>query len=450
MRKVDAIIIGSGQGGVPLAVKWARAGKQVCLFERSRLGGTCTNWGCTPSKAFLGAAHMAGNIRLAAKLGIQAEVRVDFPKVMARVRQIRDQFTQGVEKRVDTDHLHVLPAEARFTPEGHIHADGVDYDAPLVVIDTGSRAADLPIPGLADCPYLTDRNFWDLEHLPRRTLVLGGGYIGLELGQGLARLGSEVHIIDRDERVMSRESEGVSAVLAQALQRDGVQLHLEAQVERAGYRDGLFQLYLQGEAPLEGDALLVAVGRRPNTDALDAGAAGIEMDQKGYIQVDERFETTRPGVYAIGEVAGQPPFTNVSWEDHLRLLDILEGGPRTRDDRVLAYAAFTDPQLGRAGLSMAQARAKGLNAREARMEIKQMARAIEWGHDLGFYEMVVDADNEHILGATLVGYEAAELVHVIVDLMETGATWRTLARGQHIHPAYAENLPSLARLFAEA
>jgi pyruvate/2-oxoglutarate dehydrogenase complex dihydrolipoamide dehydrogenase (E3) component len=449
MQKLDAIIIGSGQGGVPLAIALAQQGKQVALFERSRMGGSCVNWGCTPSKAFLGAAHAAGRARNAQKLGVQATIQVDFKQVMRRVREVRDSFTQGSEKRVTQDNIKVLQVEASFTAEGRVVGDGQEYSAPIVVIDTGSSAMIPPVEGLETTPYLTDQTFWDLEDLPARTLVLGGGYIGLELGQGLARLGSRVHIIDRDARVMSSEIPEVSQVLQEALERDGVELHLQAQANQVEHTGGVFRVALEGSSVLEGEALLVATGRRPNTEALNAPAAGIELDQKGYIKVNDRFETTRPGVYAIGEVAGQPAFTHVSWEDHRRLLAIFSGRERSRDDRILGYAAFTEPQVGRVGLSFEEAKRKGHRARQATLEVKETARAIEWGHDLGFYSMVIDEETGRILGATMVGYEAGELVHVFLALMEAGATWQVLERAQHIHPTCAENLPTLARQFKE-
>lgn len=450
MKTMDAIIIGSGQGGVPLAISIAKQGKKVGLVERDRFGGSCVNWGCTPSKAFLGAAHAAGRARLAAKLGIDVEVKVHFGRVMQRVRQIRDSKSSGVEQALRKAGVQIIPGEARFTAAGHLVAGDESLEAPLIVIDTGSQAAVPPVEGLASCPYMTDRTFWDLDRLPTRTLVLGGGYIGLELGQGLARLGSQVQIIDRSDRVMSNAQPAVGDVLQQALQRDGIAFHLGTSVERVVHDNGRFRLHLAGRPPLEGDALLVATGRRPNTRALNAPAAGIQMDGKGFIKVDQHFATTRPGVYAIGEAAGQPAFTHVSWEDYRRLLGILKDRSRSRDDRVLGYAVFTEPQVGHAGLTLEQAHEKGLRARQARMDIRDMARAIEWGHDLGFYQMVVEENSRRILGATLVGYEAAELIHIFIDLIETGATAEVLERAQHIHPTYAENLPSLARMFEKA
>ncbi|TAM74212.1 dihydrolipoyl dehydrogenase [bacterium] len=449
MDQADAVILGSGQGGVPLAVDLSRDGKRVTLFERGRLGGSCVNYGCTPSKAFLGAAHVAGRARAAAPLGIHAEIRVDFPAVMARVRSVRDSFTNGVEKRLTRAGVNVVRAGAEFTGERTISADGAAVQGATVVINTGTSAAVPPIPGLAGTPFLTNENFFELEELPRRTLVLGGGYVGLELGQGLARLGSTVHIIDHNARVLAREEADVSAVLQTSLARDGVQLHLGRDVTHVAYDGGLFTLALDDHSELCGEALLVAVGRSPNTAALNAKAAGVTLDARGMVAIDERFRTSAQGVYAIADVAGQPAFTHVSWEDYRRLKAILSGGDRRRDDRVLGYAVYTEPQVGRVGMTIEDAKRSGLDARSVDLPVSHVARAIEWGHDLGFYRLVVEAKTDRILGATLVGYEAAEVVHVVLAHMEAHSTWRVLERSVHIHPTYGEALPSLARLLLD-
>jgi len=448
MKEVDAVIIGTGQGGVPLAAALAREGKEVAVFERSRVGGSCINYGCTPSKTFLAAAHAAGRARATADLGVRVSVEVDFPAVMRRVREIRDRWSEGSKKRV-AKAAALVAAEGSLTSDGHVRGGGEEFSAPLVVINTGTSPFVPPVPGLRDIPYLTDHNFWDITELPAVTLVLGGGYIGLELGQGLARLGSEVHIVDMQERIMSMESPEVSEVIHEALERDGVSFHLGLKAKRVEHSNGTFKLKLEGAGALEGDALLVATGRKPNTGALNAGEAGIELDGRGFVVVDDRLETSRPGVYAIGDVTGQPAFTHVSWEDHRRLLCILRGEDRRKGDRVLGYAMFTEPQVGRSGLSLEQAQQQGYDAVQARIEVKDTARGIEWGEDLGFFQLVTDKKTGRILGATLVGYEAGELVHVVLDLIEAGATWELLERAQHIHPTYAEYLPSVARMFKE-
>lgn len=444
METVDAIVIGSGQGGIPIAADLAQAGRNVVLFERDSLGGSCINYGCTPSKAFLAAAHAAGRARKAKSLGIHAQVEVDFSSVMQRVRGIREQFNQGVRKRLENAGVRVVCAEASFSGVRTVTGE-VTIQAPLVVINTGTSSLIPKISGLAQTPFLTNRNFFDLQELPPRLLVMGGGYIGLELGQGLARLGSETHMIIRGDRILNREEPDVSATLTEAFEQDGIKIHFNVNVENVAFDDGVFTLLLSNGQELQGEALLVATGREPNTKALNTAATGVELDDKGYVKIDNQFRTTCDGVYAIGDVAKQPAFTHVSWEDYRRFKAILSGEDRTRNDRVLGYAVYTEPQVGRVGMTLEEAQQE-FNARAVTLPMSQIARAIEWGHELGFYRTVVDQDSNKILGATLVGYEAAEIVHVFLSLMEAGATWQLLEQSVHIHPTYGEALPSLARL----
>jgi len=446
METADIIVIGSGQGGIPFAADFAKAGRKVVLFERDALGGSCVNYGCTPSKAFLAAAHAAGRVRLAAKLGIHAQVEIDFPAVMQRVRGIRDQFNQGVKRRLENAGVKVVCGEASFTDHHTVTGGGLTVEAPTIVINTGTSSLLPNIPGLAETPYLTNRNFFDLQELPPRLLVIGGGYIGLELGQGLARLGSQTHLIVRGDRLLAQEEPDVSDSLAEAFRQDGIFLHFNVNTERVSHENGVFTLTLSNGETLQGEALLVVIGRAPNTAVLNTAVAGIELDPQGFVKIDDHFSTTCPGIYAIGDVARQPAFTHVSWEDYRRLKAILCGEQRTRNDRVLGYAVYTEPQVGRVGLTLDQAQQQGFNARSVTMPMAHIARGIEWGHDLGFYRMVVDRDTDQILGATLVGYETAELVHVFLALMEAKATWRLLEQSVHIHPTYGEALPSLARL----
>ncbi len=322
METADAIIIGSGQGGIPLAVDLAREGRRVVLFERDALGGSCVNYGCTPSKAFLAAAHAAGRARQADKLGIHVQVSVDFSSVMERVRGIRNRFNQGVKGRLEGAGVKVVCAEAAFTGESSpetlryriVTGGDVTVQAPLVVINTGTSSLVPKIPGLAETPYLTNRNFFDLQELPPRLLVIGGGYIGLELGQGLARLGSQTRIIVRGDRLLGQEEPDVSETLAEGFQQDGIQLHFKVNVEQVSHADGVFTLTLSNGQELQGEALLVATGRKPNTTALKTTTGNVELDQQGYVKIDDRFQTTSPGVYAIGDVAKQPAFTHVAWE----------------------------------------------------------------------------------------------------------------------------------------
>jgi pyruvate/2-oxoglutarate dehydrogenase complex dihydrolipoamide dehydrogenase (E3) component len=446
MEQADLIVIGSGQGGTPLAVDFAKAGKRVVLFERDKLGGSCANYGCTPSKAFLGSAHAAGRARRAASLCVRTDVKVDFPAVMNRTRRIRDEFHDSVEEKVAKTSIRLVRAEAAFAGTRVVEGGGVRVEAPLVVIDTGTSATIPDMPGLAGTPYLTNVSFFEQTKLPARFLVMGGGYIGLELGQGMARCGAEVHVVDHHAHVLAREEPDAAAALETSLLQDGMKLHLNSKTAKVEHSASGFALTLEGGTRIAGDALLVATGRTPNTQALAAAKSGIELDARGYVKIDDRFHTTCEGVYAIGDVAGQPAFTHVSWEDYRRLKGILEGKPRSRSDRVLGYTTFTEPQVARAGLTLDEAKKKGLNARAVTLPLDRVARAYEWDLTLGFYRMVVDVDSGKILGATLVGYEAGELVHVFIAHMEAGSTWHVLEQSVHIHPTFAEGLPSLARL----
>jgi pyruvate/2-oxoglutarate dehydrogenase complex dihydrolipoamide dehydrogenase (E3) component len=449
LRSVDLIVIGSGQGGVPLATTLASRGKRVVLFERGEVGGSCINYGCTPSKSFLAAAHSAGRARRAQSLGVRATVDVDFPFVMERLRSIVRSFREGTHRRLINAGVEIIAAEATFSGERIVSGGGVDVTAPIIVIDTGTSAAIPDIAGLGDTPCLTNKTFFNQTVLPPRFLVIGGGYIGLELGQGMARAGSAVQIVHHSDRVLNTEEPEVSALLQDSLREDGITLRLNAEPRAVSYVNGVFTVTLGDGSVLEGEQLLVATGRKPNTEALHAQASGIALDKRGYVVVDSHFRTSCEGVYAIADVSGQPAFTHVSWEDHRRLLAILDGGDRTRDDRVLGYAVFTEPQVGRVGMTYQQARDRGINARYATVQLDQIARAIEWGEERGFYRLVIDADTDKIIGATLVGYESAELVHVLIAHIQCGSTWHVLDQSVHIHPTYAEGLPGLARMFAE-
>jgi len=448
MRNVDAVVIGSGQGGVPLAVALAQRGQEVVLFERSALGGCCINVGCTPSKAFLAAAHAAGRARRARALGVHGEVKLDFRYAMERVERIVTEFREGVGRKLDLAGVDVIRAEATFTGEREVSGGGTTLSAPLVVINTGASPAIPKIEGLAGTPYLTNETFFTQRELPRRMLVMGGGYVGLELGQGMLRAGSSVDVFHTKARILDREEEDASETLHEALVGEGLRIHLNARVTSVQHDGSTFTLRLDDGTSYEGERLLVAVGRPASTASLHCERSGVKLDERGTVAIDDRFETTCKGIYAIGDVAGQPALTHVSWEDHRRLLAILDGEPRNRHDRVLGYTTFTEPQIARAGETIDQARKRGAKARAATVTLDSVARGIEWGEERGFYRLVVDEESEKLIGATFVGYEAGELVHILIAHMEAGSTWHVLDRSVHIHPTFAEALPGLAREFA--
>ena len=446
-ESVDLIVIGSGQGGTPLARNFARAGKHVVLFERGRLGGCCVNVGCTPSKAFLASAHNAGRARRAARLGVRAEVTVDVPAIMERVRRVRDGWHDASESSVASAGVDLVRATGRFVAERTVAGGGREVTAPLVVIDTGGAPALPPVRGLAQTPYLTNKTWFEQPALPPRVIVIGGGYIGLELGQGAQRLGSAVTIVHSAPQIMDREEADAAQVIRESLELDGVTLALGARAVSVTHDGATFALTLDDGTTHEAEGLLVATGRVPNTADLDAPRSNVALTKNGFVEVDERLQTTCPGVYALGDAAGQPAFTHVSWEDHRRLTSTFAGKPRTRDDRVLSYSTFTEPQLARTGLTEAQARERGFDPVVRTLPLAETARGEEWALTEGFYRIVADRATERILGATFVGYEAGELVHVVAFGIELGATWRRLDDFMGIHPTFGEALPSLARLF---
>ena len=447
MKSYNDIIIGSGQGGVPLAVDLAEKGRNVAVFERDSWGGTCINAGCTPSKAFLAAAHAAQHARSAERFGLSTRVSIQFPHVMKRVREIIQNWSRGVKDRLDKTNITLYEKEASFLDQRKI-TDGEDtYTADRVIINSGKSPFIPPVDGLSETPFITYTSFWNLQELPQRMIILGGGYTGVELGQGLARLGSEVHIVERNQRIIHREKSDVSQTVQEALQSDGVEFHFQSEVKQVSHDGNTFSIQMDAGNILEGDTLLVATGRKPNTANLEPEKIKIELDSNGHIIVDEHFQTSCPGVYAIGDVTGQPAFTHVSWEDYRRLSSIFQGKDRTRGDRPLAYAFFTDPQVGRVGMTLEKAQEEGYDAIAATLPLNHVARALETDQTRGFYRMVIDNETDRILGATLIGPEAAELIHIFIAHIQHQATWHDLDQAVHIHPAFAEALPMLARKF---
>jgi dihydrolipoamide dehydrogenase len=448
-KRVDAIIIGSGQGGVPLAEALAKRGKDVVIFERGLWGGCCLNYGCTPSKMLLASAHAASDARNAAELGINAQVEIDFPAVMARIRETTTSWSDGVTKRLEKAGVTTVHKEAYFISEHKIGAENETFEADTIVINTGKSPAIPPIDGLKNTPFLTYESIWQLEDLPHKMIIVGGGYVGVELGQAFARLGSEVFIIEANERIIHQETSDISQVLQEQMKKDGVIFHFNQRAQKVHYENKIFRVDLDGGGALKADCLLLAVGRKPNTRRLQPSQGNIKLDDKGHVVVNDQLLTSTPGVYAIGDVTGQPAFTHVSWEDYRRLIGILDGKNRSKMDRVLGYAFFTYPQVGRVGYDLEQAKASGFDTGSVDLPLENVARASETGNKLGFYRMVIDQKTDTIIGATLVSPTAAELIHVFISLIEAGSTWQMLEESVFIHPTFAEGLPSLARKFKE-
>jgi pyruvate/2-oxoglutarate dehydrogenase complex dihydrolipoamide dehydrogenase (E3) component len=445
---VDLIVIGSGQAGVPLAVRTAKAGQRTILVERSRLGGTCTNYGCTPTKTMVASARAAHVARTAARLGVKAEsVRVDLRAVVARKEAIVRRWQDGVRERLSGagDRLRLVEGHARFVSAREIEVAGERHRAGSVVIDVGVRPAVPDVEGLAALPWLDNRRVMELTELPRRLIVLGGGYIGCEFAQMFRRFGAEVTVIQRGPHLLDREDADVSEALEGVFRGEGIELLLGAKVRRASKGEKGISVALDDGREVEGSHVLAAVGRRPNTDDLGCDRAGIELDARGYIRVDDHYRTTAPGVFAVGDVTGGPQFTHTAWDDHRILFDILAGRPgRGRSGRVIPYSVFTDPQVAGVGVNEREAKARGLAHEVARMPFGFIARAIETDETAGMIKLIIDPSSERILGANVVGTEAGELIHVFATLMQAGATARALVDVEMAHPAFAEGLQSVA------
>ena len=459
-RHYDAIVIGAGQGGVPLASTLAQAGRKVALVEREHVGGTCYNEGCTPTKTMVASAKVAYLDRRSADYGVKnGQVTVDMVAVRQRKRDIVEDFRKGGEQRLrDTEGLDLIWGEASFTGPKELEVRLNGYETRLtaknIFINTGSRPASPPVAGLESVPALNSTTIMELDEVPEHLLVLGGGYVGLEFAQMFRRFGSEVTVVQRDKQLLTREDADVAEAVAEVLREDGVEVLLETEAKRAEQpEDGELLLTvgtLEGEGTLEGSHLLVAAGRPPNTDRLNLEAAGVETDERGFIRVNERLETSVEGIWAMGDVKGGPAFTHISYDDfRIVKTNLLEGGDATITDRMVPYTVFIDPQLGRVGLSEEEAREQGRDVRVARMPMKHVARALEVDEPRGMMKAVVDADTSRILGCAVLGVEGGEVAAMIQIAMMGGVPYKTLRDAVFAHPTLAESLNNLFATIGE-
>ncbi len=444
---VDVIILGTGQAGVPLATRLVAAGKRVLVAERGAAGGTCVNYGCTPTKTMIASARAAHVARTAGRLGVKTgEVSVDFGAVVARKDDIVRQWREGVERRIGKAgaNLTFARGHARFVGEREVEIAGDRHRADTVVINVGARPVVPAIPGLDTVPWLDNARVMDLRELPRHLVVMGGGYIGCELGQMFRRFGAQVTIVGSAARLLDREDPEISEAIEKAFRDEGIRLVLGAKVERVAAEGGGVRVAVSGGAAVDGSHLLVAVGRVPNTDDLGCEAAGVKLDDKGSVVADDGYATSARGVYAVGDAIAQPQFTHTAWDDHRLLFERLMGrAARARTERIIPYAVFTDPAVGGVGLTETAARAKGIAYEVATMPFGAIARAAEIDEKAGFMKLLLDPKTERVLGAAIVGAEAGELIHVFVTLMQTGASARTIVDAEFVHPTFAEGLQAL-------
>jgi len=454
-QQYDAVVIGAGQGGSPLAGILDGAGRKTAIIEREHVGGTCINEGCTPTKTMVASARVAYLDRRSADYGVQnGPVNVDMVEVRRRKRDIVETFRGGSEQRIEnTENLDLIPGEARFTgpKELEVRLDGgetVRVSAENVFINVGARPGRVPVDGLDDVPTLDSTTIMELDEVPQRLLVLGGGYVGLEFAQMFRRFGSEVAVVQRGPQLLAREDADIAEAVAEILHQDGVEVLLgtEAQSIRQDKSGGI-KLTVNGpdgEDTLSGSHLLVAAGRPPNTDGLNLRAAGVETDGRGFVKVDERLETNVPGVYALGDVKGGPAFTHVSYNDYQVIeANLLHAGDATITDRLVPYTVFMDPQLGRVGLGEAAARGQGRDVRVASMPMAHVARALEMDESRGMMKAVVDGGTGEILGCAILGIEGGEIMAMIQIAMMGNLPYTALRDGMFAHPTLAESLNSL-------
>jgi pyruvate/2-oxoglutarate dehydrogenase complex dihydrolipoamide dehydrogenase (E3) component len=453
-QQYDALIIGSGQAGTPLATALADAGMRTALIERKHVGGTCINEGCTPTKTMVASGRVAYLARRGADYGVHTgPISIDLAKVRQRKRDIVDSFRKGSQSRLEkTSNLELIFGEASFSGPKTVAVRSPDggqrtLSAKYVFLNAGRRASRPTLDGLDTVPFLDNISIMELDALPDHLLILGGGYIGLEFGQLFRRLGSRVTIVQSAGQLLTREDPDIAEEITKILRQDEIEVLLNSEatlVERSGKSIRLKVQSRNDSTTLVGSHLLVATGRVPNSDTLNLAAAQIKTDERGFIKVNERLETTAEGIYALGDIKGGPAFTHISYDD-FRIIraNLLEKKTASTKNRQVPYAVFIDPQLGRVGLTEAEARAQGCNIRVAKLPMTHVARALEVDETRGFMKAIVDADTNQILGAAILGIEGGEIMSALEIAMMGKLPYTALRDGTFAHPTLAESLNNL-------
>jgi pyruvate/2-oxoglutarate dehydrogenase complex dihydrolipoamide dehydrogenase (E3) component len=451
----DAVVIGTGQGGSPLAVRLAQSGKRTAVIERHLFGGTCVNVGCTPTKTYVASARAAHVARTAANYGVMigggagADIAIDMKRVKARKDEVIGASRDGLEKWLrGMKNLTVFNGHARFTGPHALRieaSDGTtqDIDADSIFINTGTRAAVPHVEGLERVPYLTNSTILELTDVPAHLVIVGASYIALEFGQMFRRFGSRVTLLVRGDRILTREDADVSKAMQDVFEREGVEFRFESEIERVEPSDSGVRIHT-GNEPIDASHLLFATGRTPNTDDLGLEHAGIETNKHGMIDVDGQLRTKVDGIWALGDVNGRGAFTHTSWNDfEVIASNVIDGESRSVDQRIMTYAVFVDPPFARVGMNEDEVRKDGRDALIATMPMSRVGRARERGETDGFMKALVDATTERILGASIYGIEGDEAIHTFVDIMNADASYKTLQRAMHIHPTVSELIPTL-------
>jgi pyruvate/2-oxoglutarate dehydrogenase complex dihydrolipoamide dehydrogenase (E3) component len=450
MPNYDAIIIGTGQAGPFLAARLAGAGMKVAVVERKFFGGTCVNTGCVPTKAMISSAYAAHLARCAANYGVSTagSINIDMKAVKAR----KDAISERSRTEIATwlrgmQNCAVYQGHARFESPRNIRVGNELLSSDLIFINVGGRAVVPPLPGVNEIPYLTNSSMMDVDFLPRHLVIVGGGYVGLEFGQMFRRFGSEITILGKAPHLIRREDEDISKAIEEILRQEGINVRLDS--ECIGFRphaDGVAVTVdcKEGSPEVIASHVLLAVGRRPNTDDLGTEKAGIVTDQRGYIAVDEQLKTNIPGIWALGDCNGRGGFTHTAYNDYeLVAANLLDGASRRVGDRITAYNIYTDPPLGRAGLTEAEARKSTRHLLVGLRPMTKVGRAVEKGETKGFIKILVDGDSKQILGAAILGTGGDEVIHCVLDMMYAKAQYTVMQSAVHIHPTVSELLPTI-------
>jgi pyruvate/2-oxoglutarate dehydrogenase complex dihydrolipoamide dehydrogenase (E3) component len=450
MANYDAIIIGTGQSGPALALRLVAAGRKVAIIERKLFGGTCVNTGCTPTKTLVASAYAAHVVRRAADYGVRVEgaVKVDMKAVKARKDAVVALSRDGVEQSLKAlEGCTVYEGHGRFVAEKKVAVNASELTADRIFINVGARAVIPPIPGLDHVPYLTNSTMMDVDFLPAHLIILGGSYVGLEFAQAYRRFGSEVTVIEAAPRLIAREDEDVSQAVADFLKEEGIDVRVGSKVIGVEKQGNSIAVKLDSagkNSQIVGTHLLVAVGRRPNTDDLGLDKAGIATDTRGYIQADDQLRTNIAGIWAMGDCNGRGAFTHTSWNDfQIVAANLLDNDRRRVSDRITAYALYTDPPLGRIGMTEAEVRKTGKPALLSTLAMERVSRAKERGETTGFMKILVDRDSKQILGASFLGLAGDEVIHCVLDAMYAKAPYTVIQRAMHVHPTVSELIPTM-------
>jgi len=450
MTTYDAIVIGTGQAGPSLAQRLAKAGMKVAIVERKLFGGTCVNTGCIPTKTMVASAYAAHMVHRAAEFGVDvgSGATVDMKRVKARKDAISGKSRTGLESWLKSmENCTVYEGHARFESPHEISVGADRLTASRIFINVGGRAARPEIPGLDEVPYLTNSSMMGIDFLPKHLIIVGGSYVGLEFGQMYRRFGSEVTIVEMGARLIQREDEDVSAAVREILEGEGIGVRLNAKCIALSKRSGEIVVHAdcaEDSLEIRGSHVLLATGRRSNTDDLGLEKAGVAVDQRGYIAVDDQLRTSAPGIWALGDCNGKGGFTHTSYNDfEIVAANLLDNDPRRVSDRILAYALYIDPPLGRCGLTEAEVRQSGRSALAGKRPMTKVGRAVEKGETQGFMKIVIDAHTKLILGAAILGTGGDEAIHSILDIMYAKAPYTTIQRAVHIHPTVSELIPTM-------